>query len=414
MFFLSRLQRIKVMDMMGRTIGVLKDLVADLGERYPLVTAIIVKMQGGEEKAIPWGEIRGFEESEITLKKAAGNVATSQVGENEILMIRDILDKQIVDTEGRKLIRVQDIRLARIESRIRVIAVDVSERALLRRLGLAGLVGRLVPRLGPKYIDWSSVDLAGSGVPAVKLRVPHEKLSLLHPADIADIVNELSPEHRVALLESLNKDVAADTVEEMNPPQQASALSQMEPHKAAEILKEMEPDDAADLLADLPDEKATELLRLVKKEEAAELLGLLKHRENSAGGIMTTEFVAIPADITVQEAIERLRQLESEAEIIYYVYVVDKDGHLLGVLSLRRMIVSSPDTKIRDVMNSNIIKVSLADDEETVARLIAKYDLLAIPVVDDEDRIQGIVTVDDALDVVIPAAWKKRFSHIYR
>lgn len=412
MFFLSQLQKIKTMDVMGKRSGALKDLVASLGQKYPLITAIIVKTPQREELCISWGEVRSFEESQILLAKTLTDVSPCKVKTDEILLVRDVLDKQIVDTEGHKLIRVQDIQLARIDSRIRVIAVDVSGRAVFRRLGLPAVAERLTGRLSPRYIDWSNVDLIGSGVPAVKLKVSHDKLSLLHPADIADIVNELSPEHRAALLESLNKEVAADTVEEMNPPYQANVLSEMEPRKAAEILKEMEPDDAADLLADLPDEKAAELLSLIKKEEADELRELLQHPENSAGGIMTTEFVAIPANLTVQKAIERLRRLEPDAETIYYVYVVDKEEHLLGVLSLRKMIVSPPNTKISDIMNTNVISVNTAEEAEEATKLIAKYNFLAIPVVDVENHLQGIVTVDDAIDVVIPTAWKKRFPHI--
>jgi len=239
MFFLSQLQKIKVLDIAGRQAGSLKDLVASLGQRYPLVTAIIVKTPQRKGLCISWSEVSSFEESQVLLAKTLPEISPRPVQADEILLLRDVLDKQIVDTEGRKLIRVQDIQLARIDSRIRVIAVDVSGKAVFRRLGLSAVADRLAGRLTPRYIDWSSVDLIGSGVPAVKLKVSHEKLSLIHPADIADIVNELSPEHRTALLESLNKEVAADTVEEMNPPYQADVLSEMEPRKAAEILKEM-------------------------------------------------------------------------------------------------------------------------------------------------------------------------------
>jgi len=414
-FFLSRLQRIKIVDNIGNRAGSLSDLVVSLREKYPPVTAIVIKPPRQPEALIPWGQVRGFEESRILLSRPLKEITTEEMKTNEIRLVRDVLDKQIVDTGGHKLIRVQDVQLARVERKIRVIAVDISGRAIMRRLGLTGMSDRLPSKIAPhyNYIDWSNVDLIGSGVDAVKLKVPHEKLSLLHPADIADIVNELGPEHRVALLESLSKEVAADTMEEMSPSYQASVLSNMETRKAAEILKEMEPDDAADLLADLPDEKGAELLGLIKKEEADELRELLAHPEDSAGGIMTTEFVALPANLTVAKAITKLRKLEPDAETIYYLYVVDKQEHLLGVLSLRKLIVSPPDMKISDIMYVNIIKVNVADEQEEVAKLIAKYNLLAIPVVDDENKIQGIVTVDDAIDVVIPTAWKKRFPHIY-
>jgi Mg/Co/Ni transporter MgtE len=175
----------------------------------------------------------------------------------------------------------------------------------------------------------------------------------------------------------------------------------------------MAPDNAADLLADLPQEKAQELLNLMEKEEAHDLRQLLAYPETSAGGIMTTEYMAIPATLTAREAIEQIRKEEPEAETIYYLYVVDEEGHLLGVFSLRDLIVAAPEAKVTTFMIGNVIKVEAMTKQEEVAQLIAKYNLLAIPVVDKGDHLQGIVTVDDAIDVVIPTAWKKRFPRIY-
>ncbi len=416
MFYLSQLKNIKVADKSGDKVGTLVDLVASLREKYPLVTALIVKVPKLGNVRVPWSQVRGFEESRVLLTEKPDGKGREASSKSEILLIKNVLDKQIVDTEGHKLIRVQDIQLARVDSRIRVIAVDISGRAVLRRLGLSGLARAAPPRKGSHhhYIDWSNVDLISSGTEAVKLKVSHDRLSLLHPADIADIVNELNPESRVALLELLSKEVAADTMEEMSPSHQANVLRTMDPKKASDLLKEMEPDDAADVLADLPDEKTAELLSLVNKEEAEELRQLLAHPEDSAGGIMTTEYVALPANLTVQRAIQRLRKFEPDAETIYYLYVIDKDERLLGVLSLRRMIFARPNVKISELMNINVIKVNVSDEQKDVVKLMAKYNLLAMPVVDDENRIQGIITVDDAIDVVIPAVWKRRFSHVYR
>lgn len=414
MFYLSKLKGITAVDQLGSHSGSLVDLVVSLKDKYPPVTAVIIKSPKHGEVAIPWDALRGFEESRVLLARRLDDIKPAAPKKDEILLMRDVLDKQIVDTEGRKVIRVQDIQLARVDRKIRVIAVDVSGRAILRRLGV-GIISDLLPaRFSPahNYIDWANVDLIGSGVDAVKLKVTHDKLGLLHPADIADIINELAPDDRVALLESLDKGVAADAVEEMIPEHQAGALMEMAPRKAAEILKEMEPDDAVDLLADLPDEKAAELLGIIKKEEADELRELLRHAEDSAGGIMTTEFIALDATMTVGQAIEHIRKLEPNAETIYYAYVVDAEEHLKGVLSLRKMIVSSPDTLIRDIMEDSPVTVNVKDEQEEAAKIIAKYNLLAVPVVDDEGKLEGIVTVDDAIDVVIPTAWKQRFSHM--
>lgn len=414
MFYLSKLKGITVVDQLGTHAGSLVDLVVSLKDKYPPVTSIIIKTHKGKELVLPWESLRGFEESRVLLSRKVEDIKPGAVKKDEIMLMKDVLDKQIVDTEGRKVVRVQDLQLARVDRKIRVIAVDISGRAILRRLGIGRISDILPSKIAPahNYIDWSNVDLIGSGVDAVKLKVSHDKLALLHPADIADIINELAPDDRVALLEALDKEVAADAVEEMIPAHQAGALMEMSPKKAAEILKEMEPDDAVDLLADLPDEKAAELLGIIKKEEADELRELLSHAEDSAGGIMTTEFIALDASLTVEKAIERIRKLEPDAETIYYVYVVDNNERLLGVLSLRRMIVSSPETLISDLMETSPVTVNVKDEQEEAAKAIAKYNLLAVPVVDDDGKLEGIVTVDDAIDVVIPTAWKQRFSHM--
>lgn len=413
MFFASRLQHTKVFDLSGRQVGTLQDLVVSIPQEYPPVTALIVKLSHKDQKKVPWSQVLSFEESEIFLSCRIEQVEDRPQAEQDMWLIKEILDKQIVDTEGRKLIRVQDVQLARVNGNIRVMAVDISTQAILRRLGLGFLSERLGSRLVPHFIDWSNVNLVSSKVSEVSLKVSLEKLGILHPADIADIINDLSPDQRAAVLQSLDHEVAADTIEEMHPSYQATALSGMESEKASDILEEMAPDNAADLLADLPQEKAQELLNLMEKEEAHEIRQLLAYPETSAGGIMTTEYTAIPATATPREAIEQIRKEEPEAETIYYLYVVDEEKHLLGVLSLRDLIVANPDAKVTTFMLSNVIKVDVMTSQEEVARLIAKYNLLAIPVVDKGNHLLGIVTVDDAIDVVIPTAWKKRFPRIY-
>jgi CBS domain-containing protein/sporulation protein YlmC with PRC-barrel domain len=414
LFFASRLQHTKVFDLSGRQVGTLQDLVVSIQPEYPPVTALVVKLSDHKrKKRVPWSQVLSFEESEIFLSCRIEQVEEYMQAEQEMWLIKEILDKQIVDTDGRKLIRVQDVQLARVNGHIRVMAVDISTHAILRRLGLGFLSERLGSRLPPHFIDWSNVNLVSSKVSKVNLKVSLEKLGILHPADIADIINELTPEQRTVVLQSLDHEVAADTMEEMPPTHQATALSEMESEKASDILEEMAPDNAADLLADLSQEKAQELLNLMEKEDAHEIRQLLAYPETSAGGIMTTEYMAVPATATAKEAIEKIRLEEPEAETIYYLYVVDEEEHLLGVFSLRDLIVAPSDAKATNFMIANVIKVDVMTRQEEVARLMAKYNLLAIPVVDKGNHLLGIVTVDDAIDVVIPTAWKKRFPRIY-
>ena len=209
------------------------------------------------------------------------------------------------------------------------------------------------------------------------------------------------------MLASLDDEQVADAIEEMEPETQVEVIEDLEPDRAADILEEMSPDDAADLVADLSETAREEILALMEREEADEVQELLGYPEESAGGIMTTEYIALPANVTAGQAIDRLRELEPDAETIYYVYVVDRNESLVGVLSLRDLIVAKPETRIADVMIKEPITVRVLDDQEDVAGVIARYNLLAVPVVDDEGHLEGIVTVDDALDAVAPDASRR-------
>lgn len=413
MFFLSSILGKIVKDSIGYRLGTLKDLVVSVKKKYPHIIAIVVSLPEKESETISWAQIAKFDEKEIQLTCAAKGIIPYSTQENEILLARDVLDKQIVDVEGKKLIRVNDLQLVPFNGTLRVMGVDISGNALVRRLGLKKVARQLSKKMPPHLIDWTNVDLIKSDLSNLKLKIPHKKLSLLHPADIADIANELGPEQRSAVFESLSDDLAAETLEEMHPSFQASLLSQMDSQRAAAILKKMSPDDAADLLADLTAKKSKQLLSLMGKEEAAEVKALLAYGEDTAGGIMTTEYVVIPPDLTAEQAIKMIRKQQADAETIYYIYVTDEEEHLLGVFSLRELIIAPPKKLVSEFMKTDVIKVDLETEQKEVAKIVAKYNLLAAPVVDAENRLQGIVTVDDAIDIVIPTAWKKRFPRIY-
>ncbi len=220
-----------------------------------------------------------------------------------------------------------------------------------------------------------------------------------HPSDLADLVDELSDEQKKELFDLLSDEDAALIIQEMEDFDQVSLLRLLTRHKASAILREMSVDDATDLVGELSIEEARDLLSLID-EEAEEIKGLLKYPEDSAGGIMTTEFIALPEDIPVEEAISRLREVAPDAEIVYYVYVVDPQTRLTGVLSLRDLIAADDGTLLQDIMYRNIISVQAETDQEEVARVVSRYDLLAVPVVDEENRLLGIITVDDILDVI--------------
>jgi Mg2+ transporter MgtE len=327
------------------------------------------------------------------------------------------MDKQIVDIDGRRVVRVNDVSLDVVTGSLRLVAVDVGAAGIARRLGLEGPYRTIARNFrlhtGERFIDWEDVDPLETSIAAVRLRVPHKGLASLHPSDLATIIDQLTPRDRAGVLASLDDEQVADAIEEMEPETQVEVLEDLEPDRAADILEEMSPDDAADLVADLSETAREEILSLMEKDEAEEVQELLGYPEESAGGIMTTEYIALPANLTAAQSIDRLRELEPDAETIYYVYVVDKDESLVGVLSLRDLIVAKPETVISGVMIKEPITVSVLDDQDHVAGVIARYNLLAVPVVDDAGHLEGIVTVDDALDAVAPEAsrlWHPRRS----
>ncbi|MFA6000592.1 MAG: CBS domain-containing protein [Thermoleophilia bacterium] len=412
MFFLSKILGQQVKDSRSRSVGVLDDIVVTIKRKYPSATKLVVR-QGRKKILLPWELVRNFEESQTLLRLPSEQLEAVEPGEGEIFLAGDILDKQIVDTEGHKLIRVNDLQLARANGSLRVVGVDISGGAIMRRLGLSKLAERFSRRVEPRLLDWKTVEPVSGEASGMKLQLTHDKLALLHPADIADIANELSPEERVAVVEALEDEVAADTVEEMHPNLQAILLNDMDKKKAATILSNMDPDDAADLLADLPEERAASLLASMRTKEARDVQHLLKYEEDTAGGVMTTEFVAVPPGMTAGQAIGRLRELEPDAETIYYIYVVDDDGHLAGVFSLRDLILARRDQKVEEFMEHHLISMRADASLDEVAHVVAKYNLLALPITDGENVLRGIVTVDDAIDIILPLSWKKRLPKIF-
>lgn len=412
MFFLSKILGQQIKDSKSQPVGVLDDIVVTIKRKYPSATKLVVK-QGRKKFLLPWQLVRNFEESQTLLRLPLDQIEEVEAGEGEIFLAGDILDKQIVDTEGHKLIRVNDLQLARANGSLRVVGVDISGGAIMRRLGLSKLAERFSRRVEPRLLDWKTVEPVSGESSGMKLQLTHDKLALLHPADIADIANELSPEERVAVVGALEDEVAADTVEEMHPNFQAILFNDMDEKKAATILSNMDPDDAADLLADLPEEKAASLLASMRTKEARDVQHLLRYEEDTAGGVMTTEFVAVPPGMTAGQAIGRLRELEPDAETIYYIYVVDDDGHLAGVFSLRDLILARRDQKVEEFMEHHLISMRADASLDEVAHVVAKYNLLALPITDAENVLRGIVTVDDAIDIILPLSWKKRLPKIF-
>jgi len=416
MLYLSQAIGRPVRDREGGAIGQVADLLVAVGDRYPPVTGLVVQTER-RRIFLPWSSVDSMDETGARLRTTTIDIGEFRQRPNEILLRADLMDKQIVDIDGRKVVRVNDLRLDEVAGALHLVAVDVGGAGLLRRLGMEGPFRTLARNLRlpvpERYIDWEDVDPVETSIASIKLRVPHGGLAELHPADLATILDQLAPRDRAGVLASLDDEAVADAIEEMEPDTQVEVLEDLEPERAADILEEMSPDDAADLVADLSDEARDEILALMEREEAAEVRELLGYPEDTAGGIMTTEFVSVPATLTAAQTIDRLRELEPDAETIYYVYVTDDDGRLVGVLSLRDLIVAKPDVSISEVMIKEPVAVGVLADQDEVAQVVAHYNLLAVPVVDDEGRLAGIVTVDDAIDIVLPTAWKKRLPRLF-
>ena len=416
MIYLSRAIGRPVLDRNGEPIGAVADLIVAIGDRYPPVTGLVVKT---DKRLIflPWASVDRLDDSAARLGTATIDIGKFQQRPDEIRLKADLLDKQIVDIDGRKVVRVNDVRLDEVEGSFRLVAVDVGASGLLRRLGAEGPFRALARSIRlpvqDHYIDWEDVDPVESTIAGVRLRVPHKGLAELHPADLATILEQLTPRDRAGVLATMDDEMVADAIEEMEPDAQVDVLEDLAPERAADVLEEMSPDDAADLVADLSHESREEILALMEDDEEAEVRELLGYPEDSAGGIMTTEYVAVTDALTTAETIERLRELEPEAETIYYVYVTDEAEHLVGVLSLRDLIVARPETPIREVMRKDPVAVDILADQDEVARVVARYNLLAVPVVDTDGVLCGIVTVDDAIDTVLPTAWKKRIPRLF-
>jgi magnesium transporter len=417
MLYLSQVIGRPVRDLQGDPIGRVADLIVALGDRYPPVTGLVVETDRRRQIFLPWSDVARFDASGATLNTSLIDLSKFTQRPNELLLQGDLQDKQIVDIDGHKVVRVNDLCLDEIEGKLHLVAVDVGATGLLRRLGIEGpfrVLARNLSRTMPeRYIDWEDVDPLESSIASIRLRVPHEGLRELHPADLASIIDDLAPRDRAGVLASLDDEAMADVIEEMEPDTQVEVIEDLEPERAADILEEMSPDDAADLIADLSDVARAEILTLMEHEEAHEVRQLLRYPENSAGGTMTTEFIAIPAELTAGQTIERLRELEPDAETIYYIYVVDDAGRLVGVLSLRDLIVAPPEAHVREFMRDEPVAVGVLADRDEVAQVVARYNLLAVPVVDDDGRLVGIVTVDDAIETVLPSGWRHRMPRLF-
>lgn len=408
--FASELIGDPVVDCLEQNVGKIKDIIVTLGAPFPKVIGLLVALSDGkrEAKVLLIGEIDLIGKQFVSTHPAKDRIVWTTIREGDVLLMRDVVDRQVVDLEGARVIRVNDLKLAKVEQDVRLIAADVGLRGMLRRLSLEKTVSWFLDYLGKKIpeqlIGWDHVqDLSGG-----KISIPSKTITDLHPADVAQIISQVRPDEKTFIFSTLSNNTAAEALHELEPMLAAVLIAKLDTKKALGILEKMPADEVADILGDLPSEKSQQLLSLMRVRKATQIRKLLQHRDETAGGLMTTEFIALPQNLTAEQVISRLREIEPDAETIYYLYVVDEAGHLVGVLSLRRLITSPPDKLISEIMIKENITVSPEMNHREVANFISKYNLLAVPVVDQDKKILGIVTVDDVMDFILPPISRRK------
>jgi CBS domain-containing protein/sporulation protein YlmC with PRC-barrel domain len=409
--FISEILKKPVLDPKGDELGRVKDFIVVKGEPLPKISSIIIEKKKGLLN-LPWTVLNIFNKRIISANVYGETLQPYELAEKDLLLVRDILDKQIVDVNGVKVVRVNDVKLEGYDTEAVLIAVDVGMRGILRRLGVER-GGEDLMRLFKKHlpynlISWNYIQPFEPKLTNIALTVPRQMVSELHPADIADIISQVSHKEGATFFKDLDVDVAAEALSELKPEIQVDIIAGMDTDKAADIIEEMPPDEAADILSDLPVDKAKEILESIEKEEAEDIQELLSHEEDTAGGLMTNVFIAYPPETTVRKAIDNFKKDAEEIEIVYYIYVIDADEKLMGVVSLRDMLLADLDAKLSDIMETKLKTVTPETDEMDVAEIISKYNLVALPVVDIEGFMLGIVTVDDVLDRILPPSAKRK------
>jgi len=411
--FFSQLQGKKIVDKEGKAVGKLTNLTLTPGETLIEISRIVYTSNIlGEKVILPMSSVSSIN-GDIRLDVARDEIPPGKLSDKELLVTETILDRQIVDIDGLKVVRVNDVLLAQLKRSLCLVAVDVGFKGILRRLGFSGLTSSFLDRLPSHIIPWSYIDPLDPSLRSIHLKISRKTINDLHPADIADILEDLNNKDRLLILDSLGDETAAETMEEMDPEVQATMVKQMDSDAVADILENMNPDDAADLLGIMSENRATEVLNLMNEEEAEEVKELMRYSERSAGSLMTTEYIVVSSGSHVSEIFSRLRRSGQEIDMIYYVYVQNDTGQLLGVMSLRDLILADPASQAGDVMKKDVLSVLPTATIEEVTNLLSKYDFLCVPVVDHDGKILGIVTFDDALDDVIPEDLRKRMPWNY-
>jgi CBS domain-containing protein len=394
--YFSHMYKKPVLDPTGRKVGYLKDLAISGGERFPEVSHLHVASHG-EEFMVPWQSVKSFNDV-IVLDKPMEMVEKRKVAD-DIFLGEHILDKQVVDVNGLKVIRVNDIALTYIKNKLAVVDIDIGSRSLLRRIGLEKLANLLPWQIKDHPVPWDSIEPLGKSVEKIHLKVPCPRVADLHPADVAELFEELSLRERTRMLRAMKRETAAKVLLECESDVCQRVLNSLKTKRIAGILEKMSANDAANLISEHP--KLDRILKAMEISAADRVRRMLSYKAGTVARYMNEYFVAVKSDLTVGQTIGHIRKLPRHPENFYYVYVLDENGTLCGVVSLKQLILQEPKKCIRDIMISKIISLEAVDPVEYAEELMTKYDLMSLPVTDSNGQFAGIIDIDDILDVVI-------------
>lgn len=407
LLYLTELVGLKVYDLKGRRIGRVKDAAL-----VPLIDPARVDryLLGGGWTWLTFrhDQVRSISLEGIYLRDE--RLTPYHADEYMLRLVRDLLDQQIIDVSGRKVVRVTDVTFTISNEDghdvLRVLEVDIGLRSIFRRLVQGILPRRLVRRIQRfipvNSIRWEFCNIVESDPQRrLRLNISHDLLEKLHPADLADIVEELAPEDRQAILTAIDNEVAAEALSEIEPKTQASILESLDAEKAADIVEEMAPDEAADLLAELEEETSEEILEEMETQPKTEVQELLEFKENTAGGLMNTQYVALHQEATVADAVTALRGNQELLESLTSLFLLDSEERLIGVVPVARLFLAPPNTPLKELRSEPIITVPVGEKRKRIVELFDKYNLLSLPVVDEEGKLAGVITADDVISVLV-------------
>jgi len=410
-FYLNKFLYKKVYDEDGEVIGKLWDVYVATTDDFPRVIGYQIK-RGRELINCEFRGIDFFDDNNKPFIKIQGERQII-VQKFSYLLSKHLLGTRIVDINGKKLVKVNDLRIAELAAEYRVIAVDTGIMSLGRRYGAERLLELLFKFVKKKPEDtliiWDNVESLEMVNNNLKLSVPYKKLSKLHPADLADILEDMDINYRKRVFESLDEDLAADTFEEIESDYQADLLENMSESKRDEVLDNMPNDEIADMLDDLDEETAERILLNMEKEDADEVRELMNYEEETVGSLMNKDFISFNINITAGETMELIREMEPDDEVSHYIYMVNEEEKLVGVFSLLDLIMAGNETNLKDILTEDVVKVNDNDNIDEAIGLAAKYNFLSLPVIDRDEKLCGIIIMNDIIEEVFIPLWKRRF-----